>query len=152
MWSPRMVMQPKMRNRTFYWWPEPQGPHQYYCWHSLCCVFSWNAERRPTLMVGFLSIFFFLLLTNSLTYWSIFADDSHENKAHPDHIQAESNGFPVGGGGGNGRILSSPGHKNSRLNGVVPRMNITSNPLATDGDKVFIAQKENNSLVDYLMH
>lgn len=67
-----------------------------------------------------------------------FADDTHENKAHPDHIQAETNGFPVGAGAGNGRILSSPGHKNSRLNGVVPRMNITANPLATDGDKVFI--------------
>lgn len=59
--------------------------------------------------------------------------DASENKSHPDHIQAESNGFPVGS---NGRI-NSPVHKN-RLNGVVPRMNmnITPNPLA-DGDKVF---------------
>ncbi|KAJ6636752.1 Interference hedgehog [Pseudolycoriella hygida] len=58
-------------------------------------------------------------------------DDANENKAHPDHIQAEPNGFS----GANGRVLSSPIHKSSRLNGVVPRMNITSNPLAQDGDK-----------------
>ncbi|XP_055310985.1 interference hedgehog isoform X2 [Sitodiplosis mosellana] len=62
--------------------------------------------------------------------------DANENKSHPDHIQAEANGFPVGNVGSNGRI-NSPVHKN-RLNGVVPRMNmnITPNPLA-DGDKVF---------------
>lgn len=59
--------------------------------------------------------------------------DANENKAHPDHIQADSNGFPVA----NGRIHSSPVHKTSRLNGVVPRMNITPNPMAPDGDKVF---------------
>lgn len=65
---------------------------------------------------------------------NIFSDDTNENKAHPDHIQAEPNGFA----GANGRVLiSSPIHKSSRLNGVVPRMNITSNPLAQDGDKVF---------------
>lgn len=66
----------------------------------------------------------------------MFNIDANENKAHPDHIQAESNGFPVGNVGSNGRI-NSPVHKN-RLNGVVPRMNmnITPNPLA-DGDKVF---------------
>lgn len=69
-------------------------------------------------------------------------DDANENKTHPNHIQAETNGFA----GGNGRVLSSPTihSKNSRLNGVVPRMNITSNPLAQDtGDKVFIFAKYN---------
>lgn len=62
--------------------------------------------------------------------------DANENKTHPDHIQSEANGFPVGSVGSNGRI-TLPVHKN-RLNGVVPRMNmnITPNPLA-DGDKVF---------------
>lgn len=61
--------------------------------------------------------------------------DANENKAHPDHIQAEANGFTVGNIGSNGRI-NSPVHKN-RLNGVIPRMNmnITPNPMA-DGDKV----------------
>lgn len=61
--------------------------------------------------------------------------DANENKAHPDHIQAEANGFTVGSIGSNGRI-NSPVHKN-RLNGVIPRMNmnITPNPMA-DGDKV----------------
>lgn len=61
--------------------------------------------------------------------------DTNENKAHPDHIQAEPNGFTVGNIGSNGRI-NSPVHKN-RLNGVIPRMNmnITPNPMA-DGDKV----------------
>lgn len=59
--------------------------------------------------------------------------DANENKAHPDHIQAEANGFTVGNIGSNGRI-NSPVHKN-RLNGVLPRMNITPNPMA-DGDKV----------------
>ncbi|XP_055699871.1 interference hedgehog isoform X3 [Phlebotomus papatasi] len=58
-------------------------------------------------------------------------DGVTESKAHPDHIQAEPNGFPVGGG----RVLGSPIHKSSRLNGVVPRMNITANPLAQEGDK-----------------
>lgn len=62
--------------------------------------------------------------------------DANENKAHPDHIQAETNGFPIGNITSNGRI-NSPVHKTSRLNGVVPRMNITPNPLANDGDKVF---------------
>ncbi|XP_055684502.1 interference hedgehog isoform X3 [Lutzomyia longipalpis] len=66
------------------------------------------------------------------------ADDGvTESKAHPDHIQAEPNGFPVGGG----RVLGSPIHKSSRLNGVVPRMNITANPLAQEGDK-FRNQRE----------
>ncbi|XP_037051243.1 interference hedgehog isoform X1 [Bradysia coprophila] len=60
-------------------------------------------------------------------------DDANENKAHPDHIQAEPNGFA--GANGRGGLISSPIHKSSRLNGVVPRMNITSNPLAQDGDK-----------------
>ncbi|GAB0091524.1 Interference hedgehog [Sergentomyia squamirostris] len=64
-------------------------------------------------------------------------DGATESKAHPDHIQAEQNGFAVGGG----RVLGSPIHKNSRLNGVVPRMNITSNPLAQEGDK-FRNQRE----------
>lgn len=64
-------------------------------------------------------------------------EDANENKAHPDHIQADSNGYTTTGSG-NGRILASPIHKTSRLNGVVSRMNITPNPLATDGDKVFI--------------
>lgn len=66
--------------------------------------------------------------------------DANENKAHPDHIQAETNGFPVANVGSNGRI-NSPVHKN-RLN--VPRMNmnITPNPLA-DGDKVFRPTYEN---------
>lgn len=61
--------------------------------------------------------------------------DANENKSHPDHIQAEANGFTVGNIGSNGRI-NSPVHKN-RLNGVIPRMNmnITPNPMA-DGDKV----------------
>lgn len=72
---------------------------------------------------------------------SQFSDDTHENKAHPDHIQADTNGFTVGSGGGNGRIIGSTGHKNHRLNGVVPRMNITPNPLATDGDKVFTSNE-----------
>ncbi|XP_031625787.1 interference hedgehog isoform X2 [Contarinia nasturtii] len=61
--------------------------------------------------------------------------DANENKSHPDHIQAEANGFPVANViGSNGRI-NSPVYKN-RLNGVIPRMNmnITPNPLA-DGDK-----------------
>lgn len=64
------------------------------------------------------------------------SDDANENKAHPDHIQAgEPNGFVSSGGGGNARLS----HKSGRLNGVVPRMNITSNPLASpDGDKVAI--------------
>lgn len=63
--------------------------------------------------------------------------DTNENKAHPDHIQTEANGFPVGNTGTNGRIITnSPVHKTSRLNGVVPRMNITPNPLAGDGEKV----------------
>uniref|UniRef100_A0A1L8DJX5 Interference hedgehog n=2 Tax=Nyssomyia neivai TaxID=330878 RepID=A0A1L8DJX5_9DIPT len=44
-------------------------------------------------------------------------DGVTESKGHPDHIQA------------------SPIHKSSRLNGVVPRMNITANPLAQEGDK-----------------
>jgi hypothetical protein len=61
------------------------------------------------------------------------SDDITENKSHPDHIQADSNGFA----GSNGRVLgASPMHKTSRLNGVVSRMNITPNPLAQDGDKV----------------
>lgn len=61
--------------------------------------------------------------------------DANENKAHPDHIQADANGFTVGNIESNGRI-NSPVHKN-RLNGVLPRMNmnITPNPMA-DGDKV----------------
>lgn len=134
--SRKTATQPKWRNHTFCWWPEPQAPHRYYCWLSSCSAFSLNAERRPISMVSARSLHF---QSYSLTSLVLFADDAHENKAHPDHIQAESNGFAVGGGTGNGRILSSPGHKSSRLNGVVPRMNITPNPLATDGDKVFIA-------------
>ncbi|XP_059619791.1 interference hedgehog isoform X2 [Phlebotomus argentipes] len=63
-------------------------------------------------------------------------DGVTESKAHPDHIQAEPNGFP-----GGGRVLGSPIHKSSRLNGVVPRMNITANPLAQEGDK-FRNQRE----------
>lgn len=59
-------------------------------------------------------------------------DNETENKSPPDHIQAEPNGFPSGNGGN--RVLGSPIHKSSRLNGV-PRMNITSNPLAHEGDK-----------------
>lgn len=51
-------------------------------------------------------------------------------------MQNDANGFSVGSTG-NGRILGSPNLKNNRLNGVVPRMNITANPLASDGDKVF---------------
>ncbi len=53
--------------------------------------------------------------------------DENENKTHPDHIQVEANGFA-----GGGRVMSSPIHKGSRLNGVIPRMNITANPLAQD--------------------
>lgn len=70
--------------------------------------------------------------------------DANENKAHPDHIQAESNGFTVGNIGSNGRI-NSPVHKN-RLNGVIPRMNmnITPNPMA-DGDKVILHNFINGS-------
>lgn len=58
-------------------------------------------------------------------------EDSTENKSHPDHIQADSNGFP----GGSPRGLSSPMHKQNRMNGV-PRMNITPNPMAQESDKV----------------
>lgn len=71
-----------------------------------------------------------------------FPDDGTESKSHPDHIQAEpANVFNGGGGGGGvgggGRGLSSPPiNKTSRMNGVGPRMNITSNPLAQEGDKV----------------
>lgn len=74
----------------------------------------------------------YLVSTNSLVHY--ITDDANENKTHPEHIQSELNGFP----GGNGRALGSPIQKSSRLNGVAPRMNITSNPLAQDGDKVFI--------------
>lgn len=85
---------------------------------------SLRAYRLTSLSVNFYLIIFRI-------------DDANENKAHPDHIQAEPNGFP----GGNGRVLSSPIHKSSRLNGVAPRMNITSNPLAQDGgDKVATAR------------
>ena len=77
-----------------------------------------------------------VIIPGKVTLKTLSADDSNENKAHPDHIQADSNGF-TGTQSGNGRVIGSPNHKTSRLNGVVPRMNITPNPLAADGDKVF---------------
>lgn len=91
--------------------------------------------RRKRLSDGDGEFFSYVLITLYLiTFYN--SDDANENKAHPDHIQAgEPNGFVSSGGGGNARLS----HKSGRLNGVVPRMNITSNPLASpDGDKVAI--------------
>lgn len=79
---------------------------------------------------------YFFLVTFDLVLPRFLPEDTNENKAHPDHIQAggEPNGF-VSSAGGNARLS----HKSGRLNGVVPRMNITSNPMASpDGDKVAI--------------
>lgn len=92
------------------------------CMVSILKLFQWQHSR-------------FLLISFS-TY-----SDANENKAHPDHIQTETNGFPISNITSNGRI-NSPAHKTSRLNGVVPRMNmnITPNPLANDGDKVIYWQ------------
>lgn len=88
-------------------------------------------------MVSILKLLLWQHSRSSFTYsFSIYLD-ANENKAHPDHIQTETNGFPISNITSNGRI-NSPAHKTSRLNGVVPRMNmnITPNPLANDGDKV----------------
>lgn len=77
--------------------------------------------------IGLTRIFSLCSEIITLNAQSIAFLDETENKTHPDHnhIQVESNGYPVGGGRG----LSSPIHKNSRLNGILPRMNITANPL-----------------------
>lgn len=76
-----------------------------------------------------------MIIINDCIY--ICLDDANENKSHIDHIQAEPNGYPSG----NGRIMGSPMHKNNRMNGIVPRMNITANPLSQDasnGEKVSV--------------
>lgn len=68
----------------------------------------------------------------------LFSDNTNENKTHPAHMPSDRVDFPIISAG-NGRSQNSSLHKSGRTNKVVTRMNITSNPLAADGEKVYIA-------------
>lgn len=72
-----------------------------------------------------------------------FTDGANENKTHPAHMPTDRVDYPIVP---TGKIRTpNASLHNGRINKVVNRMNITSNPLAGDGEKVCTYMNITNS-------